>query len=121
MGSLELLVSAPLDCDWGILEGLISDRDRKYISDFWKRGFAAFGTKLLMSTAWHPQTDGASERKNQTVEIGFRYQITMHPFLEWSGFVIPFQAGLNNAYTSVIQTSPNEFVGGFKPTLSRGV
>jgi hypothetical protein len=68
-----------------------------------------------MSTAWHPQTDGASERKNQTTEIGLRYQIFLHPDQPWSGFVIAFQAALNNAWTTAIQTSPNEFVTGSKP------
>jgi hypothetical protein len=71
-----------------------------------------------MSTAWHPQTDGAFERKNQTTEIGLRYIIFLNPDLPWSTGVIPFQSALNNAWTSAIQTSPNKYVGGFRPAAN---
>lgn len=55
--------------DWGIPKVIISDRDRKFLSDLWTAIFKRLGTLLLYSTAYHPQMDGASERTNQTVEI----------------------------------------------------
>jgi hypothetical protein len=42
----------------GIPKEIISDRDTKFTSNFWKSLFANFSTKLLFSTAYHPQTDG---------------------------------------------------------------
>ncbi|GKC22973.1 reverse transcriptase domain-containing protein, partial [Tanacetum coccineum] len=43
-------------------------RDGKFISHFWKSINKALGTRLDMSTAYHPQTDGQSERTIQTLE-----------------------------------------------------
>jgi len=61
---------------WGMPMQIISDRDPKFTRGLWKAIFEQLKTKLLFSTAWHPQTDGAAERTNQTIEIAFRYWIT---------------------------------------------
>nr|GEU51470.1 hypothetical protein [Tanacetum cinerariifolium] len=47
---------------------IISDRDGKFTSHFWKSLSKALGTRLDMSTAYHPETDGRSERTIQTLE-----------------------------------------------------
>ncbi|GJR54319.1 putative reverse transcriptase domain-containing protein [Tanacetum coccineum] len=47
---------------------IISDRDSKFTSHFWKSLNEALGTQLDMSTAYHPQTDGQSERTIQTLK-----------------------------------------------------
>jgi hypothetical protein len=52
----------------GIPEKIISDRDPKFVSKFWKTTLAQLGIYQAMSTAYHPQTDGMTERTNQTVE-----------------------------------------------------
>jgi hypothetical protein len=46
----------------GVAGSIISDRDSKFMSKFWRKMHKLLGTKLLMSTSFHPQTDGASER-----------------------------------------------------------
>ena len=50
----------------GILESIVSDRDTKFTSIFWKELHRLMGSKL-MSTAFHPQTDGAPERANRSI------------------------------------------------------
>jgi hypothetical protein len=52
----------------GIPSTIISDRDPRFISNFWQSLFTLTGTRLGMSTAFHPQTDGQSERTNRTLE-----------------------------------------------------
>ena len=51
----------------GIPESIVSNRDTQFTSIFWKELQKLMGTKLLMSAAFHPQTDGATERANRSV------------------------------------------------------
>ena len=51
----------------GIPESIVSDQDTKFTSIFWKELHRLMGSKLLMSTAFHPQTDGATERAHRSI------------------------------------------------------
>ncbi|GJR72850.1 putative reverse transcriptase domain-containing protein [Tanacetum coccineum] len=53
----------------GIPVSIICDRDPRFASNFWRSLQNALGTNLDMSTAYHPQTDGQSERTIQTLQI----------------------------------------------------
>ncbi|KAI3272225.1 hypothetical protein DTO003C3_10361 [Penicillium roqueforti] len=55
--------------NWGIPTVIISDRDPKFTQGLWKALFDLIYTKLFFTTAYHPQTDGQSERTNQTAEV----------------------------------------------------
>ena len=50
-----------------IPESIVSDRDIKFTSIFWKELHRLMGSKLLMSMAFHPQTDGAMEQANRSI------------------------------------------------------
>ena len=52
----------------GVPSRIVSDRDTKFTSRFWKKLHEALGTKLDFSSAYHPQTDGQTERVNQILE-----------------------------------------------------
>ncbi|KAL4189089.1 hypothetical protein AMTRI_Chr08g205250 [Amborella trichopoda] len=52
----------------GVPVSIVSDRDTWFTSKFWARLQSAMGTRLTFSTAFHPQTDGQSERTIQTLE-----------------------------------------------------
>ena len=53
---------------YGMPVSIISDRDPKFTAHFWKSFQRAMGTQLMMSTAFHPQTNGQSERTIQVLE-----------------------------------------------------
>jgi transposase InsO family protein len=56
----------------GMPKRLVSDRDTRFTSHFWRALFEAMGTTLGMSTAYHPQTDGQTERVNRVLEEALR-------------------------------------------------
>lgn len=79
-------------CDWGLPSRIISDRDPKFINELWKGMFAALNTKLLMTTAYHAERDGLSERKNQEIELAIRYHIaTDDEDIPWPDILPAFQ------------------------------
>ncbi|KAL0938012.1 uncharacterized protein CTRU02_207743 [Colletotrichum truncatum] len=110
-----VLIRAFQLADWGLPRRIISDRDPKFISAVWTAIFRTLGVKLLLSTAYHPQTDGQSERTNQTAEIAIRFQLSEYPETPWPEVLPALQHNLNNSYTATIGRSPNEVVYGFKP------
>ena len=101
-------------CDWGIPVKFISDRDTRFLSDFWQEVFRLLRCKHLASTAYHPQTDGQSERTNQTVEIALRFFVTEYPEEDWDEVIPHVQATLNNSANASTGTAPNEILYGFK-------
>jgi hypothetical protein len=52
----------------GVPKTIVSDRCTQFTSIFWKQLHQALGTKLAFSTAYHPRTDGQTERVNQILE-----------------------------------------------------
>ena len=102
--------------DWGIPKILISDREPKFLGEMWSAIHAILGTQLLYSTAYHPQTDGASERINQSAEIALRYYIHhMDQPERWPEVLPRIQAVLNNSESASTNKTPNEIALGFTP------
>ena len=62
-------------CENGLPKEIICDRDKLFVSKFWNHLMLLTGIKAKMSSAYHPQTDGVSERTNKTVEQCLRFQI----------------------------------------------
>lgn len=101
--------------NWGLPYALISDRDRRFIGQLWQQILKELKVDLLYSTAWHPQTDGQSEKSNEIAEIALRYFILTVPPDQWP-IVLPLMtATLNNStkYSST-RLAPNEVIYGFK-------
>ncbi|GJV21795.1 putative reverse transcriptase domain-containing protein [Tanacetum coccineum] len=97
----------------GIRVSIICDRDHRFASNFWRSLYKTLGTSLDMNTAYHPQTDGQSERTIQTLEdmlracvIGFGNGWVRHlPLVEFS---------YNNSYYASIKAAPFEALYGRK-------
>lgn len=96
--------------EWGLPRVQITDRDPRFVSSFWKRVCAEMGISQHMTTAYHPQADGQSERTNQTVEIAIRYFVTTNPDREWTSVLPYLQASLNNAINATTGFSPNQLL-----------
>ncbi|KAE8959115.1 hypothetical protein PR002_g30642 [Phytophthora rubi] len=87
-----------IDCVFrhhGLPESIVSDRDPRFTSAFWSSLFQLLGTKLSMSTAAHPETDGQTERVNRVLEDVLRSYATS--FASWSSFLPLAEFALNNA------------------------
>ena len=80
----------------GMPRVLVSDRDSKFTSDFWQAFFKRLGTKLSLSTAYHPQTDGQTERANRTVEDMLRAYISPHHD-DWDDHLTAVEFAYNNS------------------------
>ena len=60
----------------GMPRAIVTDRDDRFMSNFWRAFFQSVGTALKFSTAYHPQTDGQSERANRTLEQCLRMYVS---------------------------------------------
>jgi hypothetical protein len=89
----------------GLPDSLVSDRDPRFTSAFWQHLFAQLGTKLAMSTADHPQTDGQTERVNRVLEDILRSICAEHP-REWSSKLPFVEFAINNSVHSSTGVTP---------------
>ena len=86
-------------------EVIISDRDPRFTGKFWRALLDLLGTDLHFSTAFHPQTDGQSERMIQTLENFLRLHVERHP-QTWSQYLGLAEFVANNAVNVATGYSP---------------
>ncbi|XP_062230062.1 uncharacterized protein LOC133927630 [Phragmites australis] len=98
----------------GVPKTIVSDRDTKFLSYFWKTLWAKLGTKLLFSTTCHPQTDGQTEVVNRTLSTMLRAVLKKNLKL-WEDCLPHVEFAYNRAVHSTTNFCPFEIVYGFKP------
>ncbi|GKA44110.1 putative reverse transcriptase domain-containing protein, partial [Tanacetum coccineum] len=97
----------------GIPVSIICDRNPRFASKFWRSFQKAMGTQLDMSTAYHPQTDGQSERTIQTLEDMLRaYVIDFKN--GWERHLPLIEFSYNNSYHASIKAAPFKTLYGRK-------
>ncbi|GJV13656.1 putative reverse transcriptase domain-containing protein [Tanacetum coccineum] len=97
----------------GVPISIISDRDSRFTSRFWQSMQEALGTRLDMSTAYHPQTDGQSERTIQTLEDMLRACVLDFGG-SWDVHLSLVEFSYNNSYHSSVRCASFEALYGRK-------
>ncbi|GAB5480202.1 MAG: hypothetical protein Marn2KO_36690 [Marinobacter nauticus] len=98
----------------GIPEVIVSDRDPRFTSQFYKELFRLVGTDLRMSTAHHPQSDGQSEVTIRTLENFLRPYVEARPE-DWSEHLSTAEFAANNAVNATTKYSPFYLMFGQHP------
>ncbi|TPX30025.1 hypothetical protein SmJEL517_g06292 [Synchytrium microbalum] len=105
-------------CLFGHPASIVSDRDARFTSDFWRTIHEIYGTKILLSTANHPQTDGQTERTNRTLK---QYLRNYTSFLQddWNQWLSRAEYNFNSTKNASTGLSPFEIVYVDKPSDPR--
>jgi hypothetical protein len=98
----------------GMPSTIVSDRDVKFLSHFWRTLWNKLGTKLLFSTTCHPQTDGQTEVVNRTLSAMLR-AILKKNLKMWEECLPHVEFAYNRAEHSTTKVSPFQVVYGFNP------
>ena len=98
----------------GLPTTIVSDRDPVFISTFWSQLFQLLGTQLAHSSAYHPQSDGQTERLNQCLE-NFLRCVTADKPKQWARWLPMAEWWYNTTFHSSLQLTPFEAFYGYKP------
>ncbi|TXT11509.1 uncharacterized protein COLE_01919 [Cutaneotrichosporon oleaginosum] len=100
----------------GLPRNIISDRDSRFTSAFWRAITKALGVRLLMSTSFHPQTDGQTERQIRTLKEALRHFVNTRQN-NWAELLPLLEIAFNNSVQASTGKTPFELDLGFHPRL----
>jgi hypothetical protein len=89
----------------GMPSTIISDRDSKFMSKFWKAFFTLHGTKLKLSTVYHPQTDGQTEQTNRTLKQMLSI-FCCYKQNDWDKYLVHAEFAYNNSQQTSMKKTP---------------
>jgi transposase InsO family protein len=98
-------------CRHGVPKKIVSNRGTQFTSMFWEKLHESMDTKLNFSSAYHPQTDGQTERVNQILEDMLRACALKHN-QSWDKCLPYAEFSYNNSYQESIKMAPIEFLYG---------
>ena len=102
----------------GVPQSIVSDRDPVFTSAFWQEHMRLTGTKLFMSSAFHPQTDGQTEAANRVIVMYLRCFSGDRP-RQWLRWLPWAEYTYNTAYQSSLRDTPFRVVYGRDPPTIR--
>jgi len=98
-------------CLHGVPKTIISDRGTQFVARFWEQLQASLGTKLIRSSAYHPQTDGQTERVNQILKDMLRACV-IHYDKSWDKCLALAEFSYNNSYQESLKMARFEALYG---------
>lgn len=98
----------------GMPQTIVSDLDHIFTSQFWQTLFKLAGVDLRLSTAYHPQTDGQTERLNQCLETYLRCFVHACP-TKWLQWLPLAEFWYNSSFHSALGRSPFSVLYGREP------
>ena len=105
---------------YGVPLGIVSDRGAVFTSDFWRTFCWNLKVRRRLSTAYHPQTDGETERQNQTLEHYLRVYAGSRQD-NWAGLLSAAEFAYNNSMHSTTGMPPFQAYTGTKPSYREPV
>ena len=96
---------------FGLPQRIVSDRDKLFMSQFWKTLHKSLGIEIQASTSYHPQTDGSSERSNKTVIQALRNYVNRRQ-TDWAKHLIHVETAMNNSVNATTELPPTELLYG---------
>ncbi|KAH7551035.1 reverse transcriptase [Bipolaris maydis] len=111
-------VQKALVSEHGIPEEFITDRDKLFTSLYWTTFLAKLGVKKKLSTSFHPETDGQTERTNQTLEQYLRMYVNKLQD-NWVEYLPAAQLAYNSTKSATTRQSPHYANYGYEPVAHR--
>jgi hypothetical protein len=100
-------------CLHGVPKNIVSDRETQFTSKFWERLHETLDTQLHFSSAYHPQTDGQTERVNQILEDMLR-ACALQYGRSWDKSLPYVKFSYNNSYQESLKMAPFEILYGHR-------
>ena len=94
---------------FGLPLAITSDRDKLFVSNFWKQLHKKIKIDLRMSTSFHPETDGSSERSNKTAIEALRHFVNVRQS-DWADHLIHVETAMNNSVNATTSKTLTELL-----------
>ena len=96
---------------FGLPKTIVSDQDKLFLSHFWRELHRLLSVKIQLSTSYHPQTDGSTERANKTIIESIRQYVNRRQ-TDWALHLTHVESVFNNSVSASTNLAPNELFYG---------